>query len=254
MNEFIVCWDVETTGLNPKDDFIIQLAASKFNKTTGETVEEKSWYVKPAHKYEIAKGATEAHGLTKEFIEANGVYFKEVAPEFLEMIKDADLLSYNGNSFDIKFLNEECKRWNIELDIENKMFYDAFSMECRFAPRNLSTIYSKYTGREMEDAHNALADVRATKEIFMRQMETHNLTYSDINEFEENQLLTPDGSIRNAAAAGEEMVIVFAIGKYKDSEFMSVYKSDPNYIKWYMENVASNYTKNVLRNYYKKHK
>lgn len=254
MNEFIVCWDVETTGLNPKDDFIIQLAASKFNKTTGETVEEKSWYVKPAHKYEIAKGAVEAHGLTKEFIEENGVYFKEVAPEFLEMIKDADLLSYNGNSFDIKFLNEECKRWNIELDIENKMFYDAFSMECRFAPRNLSTIYLKYTGREMEDAHNALADVRATKEIFMRQMDVHNLTYSDINEFEENQLLTPDGSIRNAAAAGEEMVIVFAIGKYKDSEFMSVYKSDPNYIKWYMENVASNYTKNVLRNYYKKHK
>jgi hypothetical protein len=88
----------------------------------------------------------------------------------------------------------------------------------------------------------------------MRQMDVHNLTYSDINEFEENQLLTPDGSIRNAAAAGEEMVIVFAIGKYKDSEFMSVYKSDPNYIKWYMENVASNYTKNVLRNYYKKHK
>ena len=46
----IVCYDVETTGLSTKDDFIIQLSALKFNPETFETIEEKDWYVKPIHK------------------------------------------------------------------------------------------------------------------------------------------------------------------------------------------------------------
>jgi hypothetical protein len=85
-------------------------------------------------------------------------------------------------------------------------------------------------------------------------MQTHGLTYEDINEYQENNLLTPDGTIRNVAAADEELKIVFAVGKYKDSEFMDVIKKDPSYIKWYMENLASDYTKKVLREYYTKNR
>ena len=249
-NKFIVCWDVETTGLNPKEDFMIQLAVSKFSKETMEIVESKKWYVKPAHNYTISPQAQAVHGLTKEFIEANGVYFKELAPEFFKMIEDADLLTYNGNTFDIKFLNEECKRWGLPLPIIGKNFYDAFAMECRFHPRNLSAVYKTYTGKDLEGAHDALADVHATIDVFKYQLQTQGVTFDEIDTWQENNLLTPDGSIRNAAAAGEELRIVFAVGKYKDSEFMEISKKDPNYIKWYMENIASDYTKEVLRKYY----
>ena len=249
-NKFIVCWDVETTGLNPKEDFMIQLAVSKFSKETMEIVESKKWYVKPAHNYTISPQAQAVHGLTKEFIEANGVYFKEIAPEFFKMIEDADLLTYNGNTFDIKFLNEECKRWGLSLPIVGKNFYDAFAMECRFHPRNLSAVYKTYTGKDLEGAHDALADVHATIDVFKHQLQTQGVTFDEIDTWQENNLLTPDGSIRNAAAAGEELRIVFAVGKYKDSEFMEISKKDPSYIKWYMENIASDYTKDVLRKYY----
>lgn len=253
-NKFIVCWDVETTGLNPKEDFMIQLAVSKFSKETMEIIESKKWYVKPAHNYTISPQAQAVHGLTKEFIEANGVYFKELAPEFFKMIEDADLLTYNGNTFDIKFLNEECKRWGLPLPIVGKNFYDAFAMECRFHPRNLSAVYKSYTGLDLEDAHDALADVNATIEVFKNQIIKHSVTFDEIDTWQENNLLTPDGSIRNTAAAGEELRIVFAVGKYKDSEFMEITKKDPNYIKWYMENIASDYTKNVLSKYYAKNR
>lgn len=253
-NKFIVCWDVETTGLNPKEDFMIQLAVSKFSKETMEIIESKKWYVKPAHNYTISPQAQAVHGLTKEFIEANGVYFKELAPEFFKMIEDADLLTYNGNTFDIKFLNEECKRWGLPLPIVGKNFYDAFAMECRFHPRNLSAVYKSYTGVDLEDAHDALADVNATIEVFKNQIIKHGVTFDEIDTWQENNLLTPDGSIRNTAAAGEELRIVFAVGKYKDSEFMEITKKDPGYIKWYMENIASDYTKNVLSKYYAKNR
>lgn len=254
MNKFIVCWDVETTGLNSKEDFIIQLACAKFDKETCTVTKTQKWYIKPAHSYTISPKAQEVHGLTKEFIEANGVYFKDIANEFFEMIADADLLTYNGNSFDIKFLNEECKRWGLELPIYGKKFYDAFSMECRFNPRNLSAVFEKYMGYSFSDAHDALNDVMATVKVFQAQMETQGLTYDDIDQFQENNLLTPDGTIRNAAAAGEDMMIVFNVGKYKDSEFMEVTRKDPSYIKWYMENLASDYTKKVLSSYYAKHR
>lgn len=249
-NKFIVCWDVETTGLNPKEDFMIQLAVSKFSKETLEIIESKKWYVKPAHNYTISPQAQAVHGLTKGFIEANGVYFKEIAPEFFKMIEDADLLTYNGNTFDIKFLNEECKRWGLPLPIVGKNFYDAFAMECRFHPRNLSAVYKTYTGKDLEGAHDALADVHATIDVFKHQLQTQGVTFDEIDAWQENNLLTPDGSIRNAAAAGEELRIVFAVGKYKDSEFMEISKNDPSYIKWYMENIASDYTKDVLKKYY----
>ena len=254
MNKFIVCWDVETTGLNPKEDFILQLAATKFAKDTFERIESKKWYIKPAHNYTISPQAQAVHGLTKEFIDANGIYFKEVASEFFKMIEDADLLTYNGNSFDIKFLNEECKRWNLQLPITGKKFYDSFAMECRFTPRNLSAVYKNYTGEELQDAHDALADVNATVTVFQKQFEKHELTYDMIDTWTENNLLTPDGTIRNAGAPGDDLVIVFAVGKYKDSEFMQVAKTDPGYIKWYMENLASDYTKSVLANYYRLHR
>ena len=254
MREYIVCWDTETTGLNPKEDFIIQLAAIKFHKKTFEIVSKKSWYVKPAHKYNISPQAQEVHGLSKEFIEANGSYFKDVAQEFFSMIEDADMLTYNGNSFDVKFLYEECKRWGLDFPLEDKTMYDSFAMECRFHPRSLQAVYKSYTGHEFENAHDALADVEATLEVFRNQLVKHEVDYNDIDCWTENNLLTPDGSIRNAAAAGETRRLVFAVGKYKDSEFMEICQKDPGYIKWYMENVASDYTKKVLSEYYKKHR
>ena len=35
---------------------------------------------------------------------------------------------------------------------------------------------------------------------------------------------------------------------------MEVSKKDPGYIKWYMENLAADYTKNILREYYAKNR
>ena len=80
------------------------------------------------------------------------------------------------------------------------------------------------------------------------------LDYEEVKEWQENKILTPDGSIRYRDINDPEGDIVFSIGKYKDKEFMSVYESDYNYIKWFLNNVATDYTKAILRDYYKKNK
>ena len=109
MNKYITCYDVETTGLNPKEDFIIQLAMVKFEKDTFEQVKSANYYIKPAHKYNIDPKAQEVHGITKEFLEENGVFLKDIIEDIKDFFKDSDLLTYNGNNFDIKFFFRSCK-------------------------------------------------------------------------------------------------------------------------------------------------
>jgi DNA polymerase-3 subunit epsilon len=247
----ICCIDTETTGLSSKDDYIIQLSAVKFNPETFETIDERDWYVKPIHKYIITEGAFEAHGLTKEFIEVNGRPMEEVAQEFLEFTDDCDFLGYNSNSFDIKMLYKDFQLVGKEFPMDRK-FYDSYFMDVRMNPRTLSALYKKMTGKDMEGAHNSLNDVRATVEIFKKQME--GLSYDEVSEWKENKIYSPEGSIRVVNVNGAEDEICFAVGKYKDKEFMSISQTDPGYIKWFMENVASDYTKNILREYYRKNR
>lgn len=253
MNKYLVAYDVETTGLSTQNDFIIQLSCIKLEKDTLNEIDRRDWYVKPAHAYTIDPKATEVHGLTKEFIEANGKTIKEIADDFLNFIENADFLTYNGNTFDIQFLYKDFNMFGYDLKLEERMFYDAYAMECKFKPRTLSYIYHDYTGKILDGAHNAIKDVEATVEVFKKQKEIFlEDKWENVDNMPENMLLTPDGSIRRPAYGSE--LIVFARGKYKDCEFMEICKKDASYVKWFMENVASNYTQKVLRNYYKKNR
>ena len=254
MNEYIVCLDTETTGLDSQNDFIIQLSLIKFRKDNFEQVAERNWYILPSHKFSISKGAFDAHGISEEFIKSNGVNIKDIAPEFIDLVADADYLTYNGNNFDFKFILKDFKLAGFELPMEGKMFYDSFAMEVRKSPRNLGAVYKRYTGNDLEGAHDALNDVRATVEVFKHQLSNVEDEYTTINEWNENKMLAPEGFIRDAASPGDPQRIVFSTGKYKDSEFMQICKDDPSYIKWYMENVASDYTKKILKRYYALHR
>lgn len=248
----IVCWDVETTGLNPKEDFIIQLSVTKMSGVNLSILDRRNWYIKPAHAYTIHPDAEKVHGISKEFLEKNGVDIRTIAPDFMAFINDCDVLSYNGNTFDIKFIYKDFMMFGYNIFEQDRKYYDAYALEARFFPRNLSSVYKKYTGKDMEDTHNASADVDATCEVFRQQLITQGLQLSDIQDWDECNILSPEGSIRNASVGTDERKIVFAVGKYKDSDVAEICKKDPGYIKWLFENVASTKTKQIIAEYYKK--
>lgn len=249
----IVCYDVETTGLNSQKDFIIQLSLIKFKRDTWEIIGERDWYIEPIHAYEIDPKAQEVHGITKEFLKENGVCIKDIAQDFLEFTKDCDFLTYNGNTFDIKFLVKDFKTIGVDIDMDRK-FYDAYALECMFTPRNLSSIYKKYTGLELENAHNSLSDVRATIEVFKNQLSINEFGWDQLDELKENNLLCANGCIRRANIIGDDELIVFSAGKYKDSDVNLIIKKDPDYFKWFWNNVADERAKKILQKYYKERK
>ena len=86
MSKHIVAFDVETTGLSFKDDYIIQLSAIKFDENFN-TIATIDHLIKPIYDFEIAEGAFEKHGISKEMIAENGVDLIDAAKEFLAFIE-----------------------------------------------------------------------------------------------------------------------------------------------------------------------
>lgn len=255
----IVAYDVETTGISTHSDKVIQLSAVKFD-TNFNIIDTFDNYIRPTGVWHMSEGAFNVHGISEKFLIENGRLMKEVGAEFIEFIKDCDLLSYNGNKFDIKMLVKDLRLEGYNIDLDSRVFYDSYLLEAKLNPRNLSHIYKKYTGQELDGAHNALNDVKATIEVFKHQVECFKQQEIDdvfgyISDFDESKLLCIDGSIKRGSNPNEPEQLVFARGKYRDIDIMEVCKKDMGYMKWFMEsNDTDPHTKNLVRNYYAKNR
>ena len=249
----ILSFDVETTGLSSQNDFIIQLSAKLFDKETFKILDVFNEYIIPQHAYEISPDAEAVHGISKEFLEKNGKPLRDVAQRFLDMCEEADYLTYNGNRFDVLFLHKDLTLAGFEFPIEGHKFYDAYSIECRIMPRDLGSVFNRYMYRTMEDAglkaHDSMSDVSATICVLREQMKTRDLSFDELDTWEENNMLSPEGSIRASNAPDEPLKIVFRVGKYKDEDVYIVMKKDPSYMKWASEKMFTPYTLNKVRKY-----
>ena len=96
--------------------------------------------------------------------------FGMLANEIFEFIGDADLAGYNSNRFDIPVLMEEFARVDIDFDVDNRRTIDVQRIFYKMEPRTLSAAYQFYCQKTMENAHDALEDVRATVEVLEGQL------------------------------------------------------------------------------------
>lgn len=254
MKKFLCITDIESTGLSKQFDWIIQLSAIKFDRETFEILDKFNAYIIPRGEWHINADATEVHGLTEEFIRANGRSLKEVGPEYLAFIKDCDIMGYNSNQFDVLMIYKDFTDSGLAFPIEGIQFYDVLGMERKIHPNNLGAVFERYMGKTMEQAgykaHDSLGDCMATLDVFKCQIDLLDNDWETINEWPENQLLTPDGTVRNVANQGEPMLIVFNQGKYRDRDVYDVANEDPGYMKWACEKMFSGYTVMLCRKYY----
>ncbi|RZL09532.1 MAG: DNA polymerase III subunit epsilon [Rubrivivax sp.] len=98
--------DTETTGLSPESgDRIIEIGCVEMvnRRLTGRHLH---FYLNPERPNH--EDAVRIHGLTDEFL-ADKPLFASVVVEFLEYVRDAELIIHNA-SFDIGFLNAELRR------------------------------------------------------------------------------------------------------------------------------------------------
>lgn len=158
MREY-VCVDLETTGLNPKTDRIIEIGAVKMRD--GIAVETFSELVNPGRK--LSEHITELTGLTDEDLR-EAATIDEVLPRFLAFAKDLPLLGHSV-LFDFSFLKKAC--------VDRKLSYERAAVDTlKIARKYLPELPSRSLGALCtyyeipHTAHRALGDAEATATLY----------------------------------------------------------------------------------------
>lgn len=159
--------DTETTGLDPAlGHRVIEIGALEIvnRQPTGATYHV---YLNPER--EIDAGAVQVHGLTSEFL-AGKPRFADIAREFLEFVRDAELVIHNA-PFDVGFLNAELARLKEGPVKRYCAVLDTLKLAKDLHPgqkNNLDALCRRYevdnSGRAF---HGALLDAQLLAEVFL---------------------------------------------------------------------------------------
>lgn len=160
--------DVETTGLSPYSDRIVELSILKIHPDGAK--EYKSHRVNPG--IPIPASATQIHSITDEDV-ANEPKFRQYAVSVRDFLEDCDIAGFNVIKFDLPFLEAEFGRANVEFSRQGRYLVDSQIIYHQRDPRNLQAAYQKYCGKEMENAHSAEEDAKVAAEILDGQLEMH---------------------------------------------------------------------------------
>jgi DNA polymerase III subunit epsilon len=229
----LVCFDLETTGTDVRDDRIVQLALVRV-EVDGSRQEFAS-LVNPGRP--IPPGATAVHGISDDDVRA-APRFAELRPRLDEMLAGADLLGFNMIRFDLPLLQREIESSGGELDVKGRRLLDAMSIFHLKEPRHLAAALRFYCGRELEGAHDALADTLATLDVFDAQL-AH---YEDLpRDAAALHLLCNqrDDAYLDATRklrwndAGEATL---SFGKHKGKSLRELGKSSRDYLEWMLRN------------------
>jgi DNA polymerase III subunit epsilon len=252
----LVFFDVESTGLNVIRDRVVQIALIKMNKDGGPD-EKLTYLVNPG--IPISPEAMAIHGITPQDL-ANKPSFHQIAKTIFDFIGDADLAGYNSNRFDVPMLLEEFDRAGIKFDLSKRRLIDVQRIFYMMEPRTLRAAFKFYCDKDLVGAHDALADVQATIDVFKGQLERYEgadliddngVTPNPIkNDIAVLHALTNDNTfvdVTQRLKYGGEGRVYFNFGKYIGQEVSSVLKQERNYANWIIEKDFSVQVKEYIR-------
>ena len=238
----LVFFDLETTGTNINTDRIVEICYLKVFPNGNEV--STSMRINP--EMHIQEASTAIHGIHDEDV-ADCPTFKQVAKEIAKDIEGADIAGFNSNRFDVPVLVEEFLRAGIDIDLTKRKFIDVQVIYHKLEQRTLSAAYKFYCGKNLEDAHTAEADTKATYEVLKAQLDRYpDVLQNDVNFLSEYSSFTRNADFAGRIIYDDKGVEVFNFGKYKGMSVAEVLKRDMGYYGWIMNGDFTLNTKNVL--------
>ena len=177
----IIFFDLETTGLNITKDRIVEISVIKVYPDGHE--EEKTRRLNP--EMPIPEQASAVHGIHDEDVK-DCPTFKQVSKSLAQMFEGCDIGGFNSNRFDIPLLAQEFFNAGIKFDFNKCKFIDVQTIFHKMEPRNLIAAYKFYCDKNLEDAHSACADTRATYEVLKAQLDRYSDDLQNDVEFLSN--------------------------------------------------------------------
>jgi len=247
-------FDLETTGVNVASDRIVEISILKAMPDGTEDV--KTMRINPV--IPIPLESSLIHGIYDEDIK-NAQTFKQAGEDLARFLDDCDLAGFNSNRFDIPVLMEKFLRAEINFDIDNRHFVDVQNIFHQMEQRTLKAAYLFYCGKNIENAHSAEADIKATYEVLKAQIEKYqNQDWEDkkgiVSKPVQNSIealhkftnLNNPVDFASRMVYNEEGVEVINFGKHKGRAVEDVFQSEPSYYNWMQNGDFPLYTKKCL--------
>ncbi len=241
----IVFFDLETTGTSITHDRIVELSYIKVMPDGQEYTH--SMRINPG--MPIPPASTAVHHITDEMV-ADAPRFADVAAGLYQVFADADIAGYNSNKFDVPLLIEEFGRAGINFQVSGRNFVDVQNIFHKMEQRTLVAAYRFYCGKELENAHSALADTRATYEVLQSQLDRYPELENDMASLAE---FSRSGRALDLAARvvlDDNDVPVFNFGKHKGRSVEDVFRKERSFYAWVMQADFPKNTKDVLTTIY----
>ena len=237
----LVFFDLETTGINVGADRIVEYSFLKIFPDDRE--ELRTSLVNPT--IPIPYPASKVHGIFDKDVTGKPT-FKELAAELKIFLDDSDLAGYNSNKFDIPLLAEEFLRAGIDFEIKGRKLIDVQNIFHKMEERTLSAAYKFYCAKNLENAHSAEADIKATYEILLAQIGRYENLQNDINFLHEFSSRSSSADLAGRILYDKDGNEIFNFGKYKGRKVTDILQTDTSYYSWMMNGDFPLYTKKIL--------
>lgn len=189
----VLFYDTETTGFprwhlpsgDPSQPHITQIAAELYDEDSGNVLGSMNLLIKP-NGWDIPEETVTMNGITTELAASFGVPASLAIDVFMRLWNRSELRVGHNESFDMRMIRIELMRlydeetaddWRdgpayctqsnstkiVNLPPSEKML--AAGQKRPKTPK-LEEAYEFFTGRKLENAHNAAADVAACREVY----------------------------------------------------------------------------------------
>lgn len=235
----VVAFDLETTGLDPREDRIVEFAFIVLDR---ELTELDRWceLVDPGRS--IPKEASEVHGIHDDDVQGAPA-FADVAPLVQATVDDAILMAYN-HEFDREFLHHELVRAGGYGIADEQPSIDPMVHFKRHHPETsnrLEHAVQHYLDETLEGAHRAVHDTAAMVDVFRSMRRVH----PDLSERLEDAIVARRDWVDDEKKlyADDAGVVRYGFGKHEGEPV----RKHARYAEWMLGADFSEETKARLR-------
>ena len=220
-------FDLETTGTIVGIDRIVELAVVKLWPDGKRS--EYEWRFNP--EMAIPEEASRIHGIRDEDVRDKPT-FRDSLGEIREVFRDSDVAGFNIARFDMPMLQCELERAGVKT-LSSRNIVDAMTIFHLREKRDLSAAFRFFCDKDVENAHSALADVRATVEVLQAQLSR----YADLPTTVIELAAIGNGGDSQYEDSGRWFVrrggkLLFAKGKHCGKSLDEVSRTTRGYLDW----------------------
>jgi DNA polymerase-3 subunit epsilon len=207
----LVWLDYETTGKRPATARVVQFGMIKM--VPDGTEREVGMLINPT--IPIPPSATATHGITDEMVK-DAPTFASIARRIVKTFEGCDFGGYNVR-YDLEVTAAELAREGIQWNWDEAKVVDGFRLWQVAQPRSLEDAMRDLLGERLEDAHDAVADVRASRRVVHQLLQL----YPQLGSFDVARLhelafpKEPDWVDRRGKIYWEGTEAAISFGKHK---------------------------------------